>query len=306
MAPKASPEHIPAIWLQAAGCSGCSISLLNAANPGIANVLLEQVVPGKHVSLLFHPSVQAASGTLAVDILVDAEKNREGYVLFVEGAIPEKLTCAGGVDRDGKEKEMGALVVSLAKRAVAVLAVGNCATYGGIPAAAPNPAGCRSVEDVLTDAGVKTPVVNVPGCPPHPDWMIGTLGSILLKGLPTAEDLDAFGRPKAFFGMMVHENCPRRPYFDAGKFARSHGEPGCLYELGCKGPVTYADCPLRQWNNGVNWCIKAGGPCLGCVEPGFPDIGPGLYRKITLDVLPRIRKDEETGKLVYAAPPVGE
>jgi hydrogenase small subunit len=306
MAPKASPEQVAAIWLQAAGCSGCSVSLLNAANPGIGSVLLEQIVPGKHISLLFHPTVQAGSGALVVDILADAEKNREGYVLIVEGAIQEKIRCAGGVDRDGEEKDLAELVVSLAKKAAAVMAVGNCATYGGIPAAPPNPSGCKSVEAVLAEAGVGTPVVNVPGCPPHPDWMIGTLGLILLKGLPGARDLDDFGRPKAFFGSMVHENCPRRPYFDAGKFARSHGEIGCLYELGCKGPVTYADCPIRQWNNGVNWCIKAGGPCLGCVEPGFPDIGPGFYSKITLEVVPHIKRDEATGRLVFMAPAVGE
>ena len=306
MAPQASPEQIPVIWLQGTGCSGCSVSFLNAANPRIANILLEEIVPGKHVSLLFHPTVQAASGPMAVDILVDTEQNREGYVLIVEGGVPEIISHIGGVGRDGKEVEMPQTVISLAKKAVAVLAVGNCAAYGGIPAASPNPSGTKSVEDVLENAGVDTPIINIPGCPPHPDWIVGTIAHVLLKGLPTADDLDDFKRPKAYFGMLVHENCPRRPDFDAGKFARTHGEPGCLYELGCKGPVTYADCPLREWNDGVSWCVKAGSPCLGCTEPGFPDIGPGLYHKMETDALPRIEKDEQSGKLTYKVPAASE
>ena len=105
----------------------------------------------------------------------------------------------------------------------------------------------------------------------HPDWIVGTIASVLLKGLPSADDLDAVLRPKAFYGQLIHDNCPRRGYFDAGRFARHSGEPGCLYELGCKGPVTYADCPTRLWNGGVNWCVGSGAPCIGCVEPGFPD-----------------------------------
>jgi hydrogenase small subunit len=86
-------------------------------------------------------------------------------------------------------------------------------------------------------------------------------------------------RPKAFYGKLIHDNCPRRAYFDAGQFARHPGEPGCLYELGCKGPVTYADCPLRLWNGGVNWCIGAGAPCIGCVEPNFPDKLQPMFKK---------------------------
>ena len=95
--------------------------------------------------------------------------------------------------------------------------------------------------------------------------------SLLLTGLPGPGDLDAALRPKTFYGKLIHDNCPRRAYFDAGQFAKHTGDPGCLYEIGCKGPQTYADCPIRMWNNGVNWCIGSGAPCIGCVEPGFPD-----------------------------------
>jgi len=130
--------------------------------------------------------------------------------------------------------------------------------------------------------------VNVPGCPPHPDWFVGTVAGVLLNGLPGPEELDEHKRPKAFYGKLIHENCPRRAYFEEGKFARKFGDPGCLNELGCKGPVTYADCPLRLWNHGTNWCIGSGGSCIGCVEPGFPDLLAPFYQKLTDDALPNV------------------
>jgi hydrogenase small subunit len=114
---------------------------------------------------------------------------------------------------------------------------------------------------------------------------MGTVAGILLSGLPRTEDLDEYGRPKAFYGQTIHENCPRRAYYDERKFAKKLSDPGCLYELGCKGPVTYADCPLRLWNNGVNWCIGNGSPCLGCTEPGFPDITSPFYEKMATTAL---------------------
>ena len=169
---------------------------------------------------------------------------------------------------------------SLASDALAVIALGTCSSFGGIPAASPNPTQCLSVEQVLEAAKIATPVVNIPGCPPHPDWFIGTVASILILGLPKPGDLDEHRRPKTFFGTLIHENCPRRAYYDEGKFAKKLSDPGCLYELGCKGPVTYADCPTRLWNNGVNWCVGSGAPCMGCVEPGFPDLLSPLYEKM--------------------------
>jgi hydrogenase small subunit len=141
---------------------------------------------------------------------------------------------------------------------------------------------------VLSAEGIKTPLVNVPGCPAHPDWIVGTIASLLLQGLPGEDALDEYLRPKAFYGQLIHENCPRRAYFDEGKFAEKLSDPYCLYELGCKGPVTHADCPTRLWNNGVNWCVGSGAPCIGCVEPTFPDVVAPIYEKITDEALPNI------------------
>jgi len=185
---------------------------------------------------------------------------------------------------------MAERVEALARDALAIIALGTCATFGGIAAGKPNPGGYEGTDKFLKSRGIDKPLINIPGCPPHPDWFIGTVASVLLLGLPKPEDLDELKRPKVFYGGLVHENCPRRAYFDEGKFARKFGEPGCLNELGCKGPVTHADCPIRLWNHGTNWCIGAGSPCIGCCEPGFPDLVAPFYQKLNDANMPMIGK----------------
>ena len=281
---KILPKELPVIWLQGAGCTGCSVSVLNSVSPNIKNVLVDEVIPGQHVNLRFHPTLMAGEGDAVIEVLdKTAQQEKGGYILVVEGAVP---TAQGGIhcvigEEKGEKVTLVSRVESLASNALAVVALGTCASYGGIPAASPNPTQCLSVGEVLKAAKITTPVVNIPGCPIHPDWFVGTLASVLLFGLPGPEDLDEIGRPKAFFGALVHDNCTRRAYYDENKFAKKLSEPGCLYELGCKGPVTYADCPTRLWNNGVNWCVGSGAPCMGCCEPGFPDLVSPLYEKVT-------------------------
>ena len=233
----------------------------------------------------------AGQGEAIIKEMEETSRSRKGgYVLVVEGAIPTAGDGAFGVigEEEGKPVSMSSRVESLAKDALAVIALGTCAAFGGIAAGTPNPSKCVGVGELLKLSNVTTPLVNIPGCPPHPDWFVGTIASILLQGLPSAEDLDEYKRPKVFYGKLIHENCPRRAYFDEGKFARKFGEPGCLNELGCKGPVTHADCSLRMWNQGVNWCIGAGSPCIGCCEPGFPDLVSPFYRKMTEVAMPKI------------------
>jgi hydrogenase small subunit len=282
---KVAVVKYPVIWLQGASCSGCSISVLNAVSPRIQNLLLDELVPGHQLNLMFHATIMAGQGEPVIKVLKDTEKNRKGgYILVVEGAIPTAEGGAyGGIgEQAGKHLTVQQSVEELGKNAMLTIALGTCATFGGIPAAKPNPTGCKGVKTIFDEKGIETPVVNIPGCPAHPDWFTGTVSVILFSGAE-ALDLDQLGRPKLFYGQLIHENCPRRADFDKGKFAQKLGEPGCLYKLGCKGHYTYADCPLRQWNNGVSWCVKAGSPCLGCVEPDFPDGTSPMYEKITLE-----------------------
>jgi NiFe hydrogenase small subunit HydA len=159
------------------------------------------------------------------------------------------------------------------KHASSIITVGTCAAYGGIPAADPNPTNAMGVEDALNHIGEPRSVINIPGCPIHPDWLVGTIVSIL-TGQNVA--LDDKGRPLAYFSKKIHDtgNCP---FKDEPK-AHTLGMPDyCLKDIGCRGPETYCDSFSRMWNspakgqNGVNWCIDAGSPCIGCTEPKFPD-----------------------------------
>jgi len=280
-------KKYPVIWLQGAGCTGCSVSVLNAVSPRIQNLLLDELVPGQQLNLLFHATIMGGQGEPVIEVLKDTEKNRKGgYILIVEGAIP---TADNGIygsigERDGKHLTIKQAVEELGSNALLTIAVGSCAAFGGIPAAKPNPTGCKGVKEVFINKGIDTLVVNLPGCPLHPEWFTGTISVIMFSGLDALE-VDQLSRPTLFYGKLIHENCPRRADFDKGKFAEKLGEPGCLYQLGCKGHYTYADCSLRQWNNGLNWCVKAGSPCLGCVEPEFPDNTSPFYEKITFEEL---------------------
>jgi len=144
--------------------------------------------------------------------------------------------------------------------------VGICATAGGIPGAEGNSTGAMSVPAFLKQAGIAIPCIVIPGCPAHPDWIVGTLVHVLQFGPPP---LDELGRPKAFFSKFIHDQCPRFADYERENFAKKFGDDGCLFRLGCAGPITKADCNLRQWNGGTNTCIKAGAPCIGCAWEGF-------------------------------------
>jgi hydrogenase small subunit len=282
-------KEIPVIYIQTAACTGCAVSSLNTASPTIKNVLIDQIIPGVHINLIFHPNIMAASGDLAIEVMEETAKKQKGqYVLVIDGAVSMAEGYGAVGERNGKPVSMLQRVTELAQDALAVIAIGTCASFGGIAAARPNPTQCVSVQKALKAKGINKPLINVPGCPPHPDWFLGTVESLVLNGLPTADDLDEYLRPKAFYGKLIHENCPRRAAFDEGKFAKKFGDEGCLYELGCKGPITHADCPTRKWNSGTNWIIGAGAPCNGCTQPEFPDETSPFYEKLVDVELPEI------------------
>jgi len=289
-----TPKEVPVLWLQGGGCSGCTVSLANSAFPSLRNILIDPLLPGAHISLLYHPTLMAGQGEAAFRVMDDAPEG--GFVLAVEGSIPENEKCCTVGEIGGQEVSVLRRFVELAARASLVLAVGTCSAFGGIPAGAPNPGRFRSASETAHKHGVKTPVVNVPGCPPHPDWITGTIAQYLLAGGDAAlVPTDALGRPLSIYGQLIHENCPRRAYFDEGKFAKKPGDPECLHKVGCKGPITYADCPLREWNNGTSWCVKAGGPCQGCTQPEFIDQTTPLYEPLPEDALPKIGEPIASG-----------
>ncbi|MFQ5822054.1 MAG: hydrogenase small subunit [Candidatus Heimdallarchaeota archaeon] len=254
-------EKVNVVWLQGSGCTGCTISLLQTEDPDLVNA-----IEWFKLALIFHPTVMIPAGKEALKPLYEIKNDeRVLNVLIVEGAVPEGHYCELGED-GGKPVFFEEWVKVLGEKASYVVAIGTCAAFGGIPSAKPNPTNCRSVKDVLQDK----PVINIPGCPPHPDWIWLTLGSLLLGNEKWIE-LDDLGRPKIFFADYIHDICPRRQHFENLFLSDTHAEEKCLYKLGCKAALTKADCPIRLWNNGINFCISANAPCIGCTEPGFPD-----------------------------------
>jgi hydrogenase small subunit len=242
--------NAPVLWLQGQSCSGCSVSLLDADAIAPAHLIT------RYINLSFHQTLSATTGTQAVET-VNKIIAAGGYILVVEGAVPAAMprACAFGGEPFGEQ------LIRAAKAAKAVVAVGSCASFGGIPGAENNPTGAISAVQHLKNQGVSTPAILIPGCPCHPDWLLGTLTHVLKVGIPP---LDALGRPKAFFSRLMHDQCARFPDYEREKFAKTFGDEGCLFKLGCLGPITHTDCALRQWNGGVNSCIRAGAPCTGC------------------------------------------
>lgn len=284
---QAADDGVKLVWLQGQGCTGCTVSLIQGTHPDLYDAILKL-----HVDIPFHPAIMAASGKEAMDTL-DAVKPD---ILVIEGSVPDAEYCEVG------GRPFIDVVKTMAAKSGVVVAVGSCSAFGGIPAAKGNPTNARSVSEVLG----KT-VVNIPGCPPHPDWMLLVVASVVLGIIP---ELDDKGRPVAFFSEEIHENCARRGYYDRGDFAKDFTETDmsyekCLWKVGCKAPITRADCSVRKFNNGVNVCMNAGAPCIGCADPGFPDSASPLY--VELEKVPTfVGIDTDTaGKVAIGAAGVG-
>jgi F420-nonreducing hydrogenase I len=287
------------IWLHGSECTGCSESVLNAGNPDFVQTLQKL-----NVNLAFHETLCAQQGIwndgklvntseLNSEILLEDLYKEGNYILVVEGSIPN------GPDGSGRylvigNKPFKDTIAEAAKNATAIVAVGACACWGGITNADSDVAkdtdymGVDFTKDkqggILKELGINKPVINIPGCPAHPDWVLLTVGAIILGKIKLPDDLnenvfDQYTRPKVFFppDHVVHDNCPRRGYYDRGELDTEIGGPGCLYKLGCKAPYAHADCGIRRWNGSVSLCPQAGGPCIACVEPGFPDTSRPLY-----------------------------
>lgn len=248
-----SPTKVPVIWLNGSGCSGCSISLMNAVNPTIDEVLINDIELG------YHPTLMAASGEMAVRSAQQMAETGD-YVLVIEGGIP---TGADGKycyvwEANGQRVTMAAAVNALAPYASHIISVGTCASYGGVSKA------CSLTSTLGAQAFLGKQVINLPGCPTHPDWVIGTLVQLIGGTVP---DLDTNGRPKMYYPARICKNCPNKDRDEANRL----GDRGkCLEEVGCKGEHTYSDCGLRKWNNSQGWCIGVNSPCIGCTEPDFP------------------------------------
>ena len=260
-------QRAPVIWLEFQDCAGCTESISRSQNPTLEKLVLNDI------TIEYHETLMAAAGFQAEEAKKSAmDKYKGKYILVVEGSIP---TANAGYCTIGGRAATD-LLSEAAANAFAVVAVGNCASFGGIPRANPNPTDAYGVMELVTDK----PVINIPGCPAIPEAMTNTIAHVLVFG--SIPELDALNRPKLFYAQTVHDRCLRRGFYDAGLYADSFGDDGyqkgyCLYKLGCKGPTTYNACASLKWNEGTSWPVESGHPCLGCSEPNFWD-GGGFYQ----------------------------
>lgn len=252
-----TPDRVPKlVYLQGQSCSGCSISLLQAVSPSPLTMITD------YSKLAFHTDLSASSGQQALDLIEQYLSGQAGeYFLAVEGSVPAEMPEAcviGG-------KPLASFLEQAAATMAGVIAIGTCAAHGGIPAAEGNPTGAISVGEFYQRRNQDVLLINIPGCPVHPDWVWHTITHLVKVGLPELKD----GKPALFFSRSVHETCPRYHDFQQEIFAKKFGDKGCLFQLGCLGVNTLADCSTRWWNGGQTWCIDANAPCIGCASPMF-------------------------------------
>jgi hydrogenase small subunit len=291
-------EKIHVFWLAGMSCDGCSVATTGAMTPSIESLLLG-AHPGLPRMVLHHPVLNMESGPHYVRAAEEAIAGtlNAPYAVVLEGSISDELVAyatggywAGqGEEPWGPDGEMRPVTASewvarLAPNAAAMIAIGTCATWGGIPAAEGNPTGAMSLMDFLGKdyrSAFGVPVVNVPGCPPVGDNFTETVAAILyfLQGFGPLPEFDDLGRPAWLFGETVHRHCVRGAYYEEGDFAEEFGDPECLVEVGCWGPVVNCNITSRGMINHVGGCMNAGGPCIGCTMPGFPDKFTPFYKR---------------------------
>jgi hydrogenase small subunit len=260
------------VWLEFQDCAGNTEGFLRASGPTAAEVILDLL------SLDYHETVMAAAGHQAEENLARIVKEHPGeYIAVVEGSIPAGAngaycTVGGRAAIDTAREVCG--------NAAATIAIGSCAAFGGIPAAAPNPTEALSVSEAVPRA---RNLINLSACPANVENLTALLVYYLtFKRWPP---LDHYKRPLFAYGKLIHDNCERRAHYDAGQYVEEWGDAGhragyCLYKMGCKGPVASQNCPNVRWNEGTNWPIGCGHPCIGCSEPQFWDRMTPFYQHL--------------------------
>jgi len=281
----AERQVVHVVWLTSGlGCDGDSVAMTSATSPSLED-LLRGVLPGMPRLAIYNPLLAYETGDDFMRAFWSAAAGTlNPFVLVLEGSVPnEQISGDGHWAALGVDPETGdpittcAWIDRLAPRAAAVLALGTCAAYGGIPAMRGNPTGAMGLRDYLGAGWVSRlglPLVNLPGCPVQPDNITETLLHLALHlaGNEDMIDLDEQGRPRWLFGRTVQQGCGRAGFAEQGEFANSPADSrGCLVKLGCKGPVVKCNVPIRGWTAGIGGCPNVGGICMACTMPGFPD-----------------------------------
>jgi hydrogenase small subunit len=282
----AGVDEVTILWIsEGMSCDGDSVSMTASDQPSIEDVALG-LIPGLPKVNLHNKVLSPTLG--GEEFLAPYRAAARGemtvpFVLVIEGSIPNEningegfWTSFGNDQTTGQPLTLNWWIDHLAPKAWAVVAIGTCATYGGIHAMAGNPTGCMGLADYLgwdfrSTAGL--PIINVPGCPVQPENFMETLTWLLFHAAGSAPPppLDDLLRPQWLFGRTVHEGCDRAAYYEQADFAKDYNSPKCQVKVGCWGPVINCNVPKRGWMGGVGGCPNVGGICIGCTMPGFPD-----------------------------------
>lgn len=293
--------EVHAFWLAGMSCDGCTIGVSGATKPSV-EALLTGSLPGLPKIILHHPVLAVEAGHDFTHWFYKAWKGEldAPYVLILEGSVPDEslntnnggyFSGLGAETKDGSHDPwaeqpvpVATWISRLAPGAAASIAVGTCATWGGIPSAFGNPTGAMGLMDFLGKdyrGLLGLPVINIPGCSPLGDNITETIAVVLmfLQGLGPLPEFDELGRPAWLFRETVHRGCTRAGYYEEGTFAREYGDRECLVEVGCWGPIVQCNIVSRGAINSVGGCMKAGGICIGCTMPGFPDKFSPFYKE---------------------------
>ena len=289
-------EEVHVFWLAGMSCDGCSIAVLGATAPSVES-LMTGSLPGVPIMFLHHTAVQLEAGDAYMEPMWRAWRGELGapYVVVYEGSLAdESLAGTGGywsaVGEEGEGPMEGRRQIPsaewarrLAPGAAATIAIGTCATWGGVPAAFGNVTGSMSLTDFLGAdyrSAMGLPVINIPGCSPVGDNFTETVAALLLflQGVAPLPEFDDLGRPAWLYSETVHRQCTRAGYYEEGTFAEHYGDKECLVEVGCWGPVVNCNITSRGAINHVGGCMNVGGVCIGCTMPGFPDKFAPFYK----------------------------
>lgn len=267
------------LWLQSGGCGGCSMSVLNAESPDFYSSLRHN-----NINLLWHPSFSEACGNDFIKMLSDIDDDKIRLdALCLEGSV---MMGPNGTGRfhmlSGLRRPMFEVLRDLTNKARYTIGIGSCAAFGGITSSGGNPGEAIGLQYEGKHAGGllganwlsngELPVVNIAGCPTHPNWVIETLIQ-LADGDLGKDQLDSFNRPRSYTNHLVHHGCPRNEYYEFKASAEHPSEQGCMMEhMGCLGTQARADCNTRLWN-GDGSCLRGGYACINCTAPGFEEPG---------------------------------
>ncbi|MDI6691935.1 MAG: hydrogenase small subunit [Anaerosomatales bacterium] len=272
----------PVVWMEFGSCSGCTESLAQSDYPDVASIVLDIL------SVNYSETLMAGAGWTALEAL-ESTIEAGGYLLVCEGAVMTGWD-SGALMIGGKKATDD--LAHAAEKAEAVIAVGACAVDGGFVSQHPNPAGGTGVQAFLDSRGIDKPVINIPCCPMNPEWLVAVVVDYLLLGAlpPLVERKHTDGTvlkyPKFIAGQTIHDNCPRRGHFENGEFVTQFGSKEeamgyCLYKVGCKGPQTFALCPVTRWNRSASWCVESGAPCIGCASMDWVDNNSPFLKRMS-------------------------